>query len=429
VRFLSTRRSAPPASLSEVLLRGTAPDGGLYVPEALPQGALAGFRPGRTLSETAEAVLGPFFEGDPLLSELPTLCHAAFDIPAPLVPLGEEAFLLELFHGPTSAFKDFGARFLAACLRTLEPSGIPHRTVLVATSGDTGGAVAAAFHGQPGVRVVLLYPDGRVSPRQAHQLGCFGDNVTALRVAGSFDDCQRMVKAAFADPDLAGLRLTSANSISLGRLLPQMAYHAHAAFLAGELNLVVPTGNLGNALAAVWARGLGVPIGEVVLATNANRVLPEYFATGTYRPRPSVTTLANAMDVGDPSNFERLLWTLPDPRATGSSLSIEMVDDREIEDVLRRSERRYARVLCPHTATAVRALERRRKAGATGRWAAVATAHPAKFETVVEPLVGHPVPVPPALAALLARPASAEAFPADAALFRSWLLARPGAGR
>ena len=330
MRFLSTRRSAPPASLSEVLLRGTAPDGGLYVPEALPEGALAGCRPGRSLPETAEAVLGPFFEGDPLLPELPALCQAAFDLPAPLVPLGEEAFLLELFHGPTSAFKDFGARFLAACLRTLEPSGNPHRTVLVATSGDTGSAVASAFHGQPGVRVVLLYPDGRVSPRQAHQLGCFGDNVTALRVAGSFDDCQRMVKAAFADPGLAGLRLTSANSISLGRLLPQMAYHAHAAFLAGELNLVVPTGNLGNALAAVWARALGAPIGEVVLATNANRVLPEYFATGTYRPRPSVTTLANAMDVGDPSNFERLLWTLPDPRAAGASLSTETVEDREI---------------------------------------------------------------------------------------------------
>jgi threonine synthase len=424
VRFLSTRRGAPPASLSEVLLRGTAPDGGLYVPEALPEGALAGFRPGRSLPETAEAVLRAFFEGDPLLAELPALCHAAFDIPVPLVPLGEQALLLELFHGPTSAFKDFGARFLAACLRTLEPSGIPRRTVLVATSGDTGSAVAAAFHGQPGVRVVLLYPDGRVSPRQAHQLGCFGDNVTALRVAGSFDDCQRMVKAAFADPDLAGLRLTSANSISLGRLLPQMAYHAHAAFLAGELNLVVPTGNLGNALAAVWARALGAPIGEIVLATNANRALPEYFATGTYRARPSVTTLANAMDVGDPSNFERLLWTFPDPRAAGVRLSTETVEDREIEDVLRGSERRYARVFCPHTATAVRALERRLKAGAGGRWVAVATAHPAKFESVVEPLIGHPLPVPPPLAALLARPTSAEAFPADAALFQSWLLGR-----
>jgi threonine synthase len=284
--------------------------------------------------------------------------------------------------------------------------------------------VAAAFHGQPGVRVVLLYPEGRVSPRQAHQLGCFGDNVTALRIAGSFDDCQRMVKAAFADPALSSLRLTSANSISLGRLLPQLAYHAHAAFLAGGLDLVVPTGNLGNALAAVWARALGAPIGHIVLATNANRVVPDYFDSGTYRPRPSVATLASAMDVGDPSNFERLLWTLPDVRAEGARLSTETVEDREIEEVLRGSERRYARVFCPHTAIAVRALERRRRAGARGRWAAVATAHPAKFDTVVEPLVGHPVSVPPALAALLDRPASAEPLAADDGAFRRWLLER-----
>jgi threonine synthase len=410
-----------------VLLRGTASDGGLFVPEALPVGVLSSFRPGRGLAETAEAVLRPFFEGDPLLAELPALCRDAFDIPAPVVPLCEEALLLELFHGPTSAFKDFGARFLAACLRRLEPAGVPGRTVLVATSGDTGSAVAAAFHRLPGVRVVLLYPEGRVSPRQAHQLGCFGDNVTALRVSGSFDDCQRMVKAAFSDPALTGLRLTSANSISLGRLLPQLVYHAHAAFLAGGLNLVVPTGNLGNALAAVWARALGAPIGDIVLATNANRVLPDYFASGTYRPRPSISTLANAMDVGDPSNFERLRWTFPDPCAPGARLSTEAVEDREIENVLRGSERRYARVFCPHTATAVRALERRRKAGAGGRWAAVATAHPAKFESVVEPLVGHPVAVPPALAALLARPASAEPLAADNEVFRHWLGTRFGA--
>jgi threonine synthase len=421
VRFLSTRGGTPPASLGEVLLRGTAPDGGLYVPEALPEGALTSLRPGRSLAETAEAVLRPFFEDDSLLSELPGLCQEAFSFSAPLVPLGEEAFLLELFHGPTSAFKDFGARFLAGCLRRLEPEGVPERTVLVATSGDTGSAVSAAFHRQPGVRVVLLYPEGRVSPRQAHQLGCFGDNVAALRVAGSFDDCQRMVKAAFADSGLASLRLTSANSISLGRLLPQLAYHAHAAFHAPDLSWVVPTGNLGNALAAIWARALGAPIGDIVLASNANRVLPDYFASGNYRARPSVPTLANAMDVGDPSNFERLRWTFPDPRSPGVRLSTESVDDREIENVLRGAERRYARLFCPHTAIAVRALERRQKTG--GRWAAVATAHPAKFEAVVEPLVGHAVPVPPSLAALLARPASAEPLTAEDEVFRSWLLA------
>lgn len=191
--------------------------------------------------------------------------------------------MLELFHGPTAAFKDFGARFLAACMRQVGATDGLERTILVATSGDTGAAVADAFHGKPKLRVVVLYPDGRVSPRQAHQLGCFGDNILTLRVDGNFDDCQRLVKQALAD---AGLRsrlcLSSANSISLGRLLPQMSYYAHASIRhwrtrGGELNFVIPTGNLGNALAAILARRCGLPIGDIALATNANRVLPDYF--------------------------------------------------------------------------------------------------------------------------------------------------------
>ena len=228
MQFLSTRRGVPPASLSGAIAAGAAADGGLFVPERLPRLDRRAARPPATLPETGLAVLAPFFADDPLEGELEAICREAFTFPSPLVPLGTSgAFALQLFHGPTAAFKDFGARFLAACLRRLALEAPPPRTVLVATSGDTGSAVAAAFHGAPGIRVVLLYPEGRVSPRQAHQLGCFGDNVTALRVAGSFDDCQRMVKAAFADPVLAA-RLTSANSINVGRLLPQMIYYAHA---------------------------------------------------------------------------------------------------------------------------------------------------------------------------------------------------------
>jgi threonine synthase len=370
------------------------------------------------------AVLAPFFAGDRLEPELREMVAEAFTFPAPLVPLrGPGDLLLELFHGPTAAFKDFGARFLAACVRRLHPPRGATRTVLVATSGDTGGAVAAAFHRMPGVRVVLLYPDGRVSPRQAHQLGTFGDNVTALRIAGAFDDCQRMVKTAFADPALAPLQLTSANSISLGRLLPQLSYHAHAAWSAGErLNLVVPTGNLGNALAAVWARELGAPIGAIVLATNDNRTLPEFFQSGLYRGRPSVATLANAMDVGDPSNFERLVWTFPDPEMLRTRLSARAVPDADISRTIRDGERRHGQVFCPHTAAGVCVLEQLRAEGATGTWAVTATAHPAKFETVVESLVGHPVPVPPALAELLARPSRSEPLAADPAALRRWLL-------
>ena len=427
MHFVSTRGNVARHSLSQAMAVGAAADGGLFVPAQLPRlGAPGGAAP-RTLQASAFAVLAPFFLGDALAPQLEAICQEVFDFPCPLVPMGSPGdLLLELFHGPTSAFKDFGARFLAACLRRLAQPGEAPLTVLVATSGDTGSAVAAAFHRVPGVHVVLLYPEGRVSPRQAHQLGCFGDNVAALRVAGSFDDCQRMVKAAFADADLRQRRrLTSANSISLGRLLPQMTFHAHAAWThGGPLNLVVPTGNLGDAVAAVWAREAGAPLGDIVLATNANRVLADFFEGGPFRPRPSVPTLASAMDVGDPSNFERLRWTFPDDAVLRSRLTAVAVTDADIQDTLRWVERRHGHVVCPHTATAVHVLEGLRARGDRRPWAVCATAHPAKFETVVEPLVGHAVDVPAPLAALLARPAQCEAMAADPQALRRWLLSQ-----
>jgi len=423
MNVISTRRGATELPLADALLGGTAPDGGLFVPARLPPG---GTPRGATLPDSALAMLAPFFAGDRLESELPAMLAEAFTFPAPLVPLRDRGdFVLELFHGPTAAFKDFGARFLAACMRRLHPAGRGTRTVLVATSGDTGGAVAAAFHRMRGVRVVLLYPDGRVSSRQAHQLGAFAENVTALRVSGTFDECQAMVKTAFADPELAPLRLTSANSISLGRLLPQLAYHAHAAWSSGgPLNLVVPTGNLGNAVAAVWARELGAPIGDIVLATNANRTLVEFFEGGAYRGRPSVPTLANAMDVGDPSNFERLSWTYPAPVALRHRVRARSVSDEHISRTIQQGERRHGQVFCPHTAAGVYVLEQIRAASGprTGTWAVAATAHPAKFEGIVEPLLGHPVAVPPALAELLVRPSRAQTLPAEAGALRRWLL-------
>ncbi|MGO8968307.1 MAG: threonine synthase [Myxococcaceae bacterium] len=424
MQFSSTRGGVQPTSLSEAIALGAAPDGGLFVPLTLPR-LSSSWKP-RTASpaESARTVLGPFFQGDALEPQLEAICTEAFGCELPIVSLGSSNDMaLELFHGPTAAFKDFGARFLAACLRRM--GGLP-LTVLVATSGDTGSAVAAAFHRAPGVDVVLLYPDGRVSRRQAHQLGCFGDNVTALRVAGSFDDCQRMVKAAFLDPELhQRLRLTSANSINLGRLLPQMAFHAHAAWKhAGLLNLIIPTGNLGDGVAAVWAREAGAPIGDIVLATNANRVLADFFQGGRFTPRPCIPTLASAMDVGSPSNFERLRWTFPDDAALTTGLTAIAVEDSEIQQTIQLGERRHGQVFCPHTATAVRALEAVRAAGDRRPWAVVATAHPAKFETVVEPLVGHPVPIPASLAALLARPARAEPLDAQPSALRTWLLAR-----
>ena len=420
MKYYSTRNEAIAVDLSSALIAGLAADGGLYVPKNLPAFTAQDFAADESLAVIATRLLQPFFAGDALADELAAICTQAFDFPAPLKTLPiEQTWLLELFHGPTAAFKDFGARFLAACMQRLHKTNQAPLTILVATSGDTGAAVAAAFHGLPGLRVVVLYPDGRVSPRQAHQLGCFGGNVRTLRVAGNFDDCQRLVKQALSDRELqARVTLSSANSISLGRLLPQMSYYAHAAIghwrQTGDwLNFVIPTGNLGNALAAILARACGLPIGEIALAINANRALPEFFAGSDYSPRPSVATLANAMDVGAPSNFERLRWLYPDAAELRKAFTVIAVDDESIRATIQSGWPRYGEAFCPHTACAVRVLEELRAAGTPGDWAIVATAHPAKFEQIVEPLVGHPIPLPAALAALLTRPAHAEPLAAD----------------
>ncbi len=431
MRFVSTRGQSAAVSLGQAIAAGLAPDGGLYVPAQLP--AARAWSPTPALAQTAAQVLAPFFEGDALADALPDICRRALDFPVPLRPLARRGdHVLELFRGPTAAFKDVGARFLAATLAHLRAGAERPLTILVATSGDTGAAVAAAFHGQPGLRVVVLYPDGRVSPRQAHQLGCFGGNVRAFRVAGSFDDCQAMVKQALADVALQAIApLSSANSISLGRLLPQMSYYAHAALQhqqasGAALNFVVPTGNLGNAMAAILARSIGLPIGRIVLATNANDVLPRYFAGEDYQPGGSVATTANAMDVGAPSNFERLRWLFGgDDGALRKGFIAHAVDDVTIRATIAAAYADSGEVFCPHTATAVKVLADLRQQGAKGDWAVVATAHPAKFESVVEPLVGRPVEVPPALAALLRRPAHAEPLAADYNALRE-VLASPG---
>ncbi|MGV8941804.1 MAG: threonine synthase [Lysobacter sp.] len=427
MKFVSTRGQAPQVGIDAALAAGLAPDGGLYVPMTIPHADV--MHAGATLADTASAVLAPYFEGSRLADHLPAMCRAALDFPVPLSPLKHTGdHLLELFHGPTAAFKDIGARFLAeALVRLREPDAAP-TTILVATSGDTGAAVGAAFHRREGFRVVILYPDGRVSPRQAHGLGCFGDNVHALRVDGTFDDCQRMVKQALTDAALRqSVTLGSANSISLGRLLPQMAYYAHAAlqFRAqhdGTLNFIVPTGNLGNALAAWLARSMGLPVGDILLASNANDVLPHYFAGGQYLPQPSKATIANAMDVGAPSNFERLRWWHDHDAGVRAAMAACSIDDDRIRQTITAAPDRHGVVPCPHTAVGLSALDSLRARGDERTWAVVATAHPAKFETVVEPLVGHVAVPPPALAAALARPASSEPLAVDYDALRARLL-------
>ena len=410
MRYLSTRGGSPDVSLSEAIKAGLAPDGGLYVPEEIPRRHPGDFEGCVSLPRTAERLLAPFFDGDDLRPSLAAICNEAFAIGAPLRAFGTgDDFLLELFHGPTAAFKDFGAQFLAACLAQSRKPDDALLTVLVATSGDTGAAVAAAFHRREGFRVVILYPEGRVSARQAHALESFGDNVITLRVAGSFDDCQRMVKRALADRRLqTEVALSSANSISLGRWLPQMSYFAAAALgyfreRQQPLNFVIPTGNLGNATAAMLARAIGLPIGRIVLSTNANDVLPRYFAGEDYSPGLSVKTVANAMDVGTQSNFERLRWLIPLEADLRASIEAHAVADDTILQTIRLHFQRSGEALCPHTATAAHALRQLRERGVHGGWAVVATAHPSKFEAVVEPQIGQSVDMPAGMATLLGR--------------------------
>lgn len=412
-RFESTRGNTPSVTLSEALAAGLAPDGGLFVPQAFPLHDPATFET-FGVAAVATRLLAPFFEGDRLESELEAICHEALDLEVPLRELDEHTRLMELFHGPSAAFKDFGARFLASALSRLQAGEDRPLTILVATSGDTGGAVAAAFHGKPGVEVVVLYPEGRVSDRQAHQLACWGGNVTTLAVTGDFDACQAMVKEAFLDPACnEARRLSSANSINIGRLLPQMAYHAASALQFPGATSFIPTGNLGNALAARWARRVGMPLADIVLCTNANDTLPRFQQTGVLEPHATVPTLANAMDVSRPSNLERLLHG---NEAVWDGIHAVSVDDALVRQELAEAPERYGTVVCPHTAIG---LYVRRQHG--GRAIVAATAHPAKFDTVVEPLIGTSVPLPPTLAELLQRPRVESRIPATLEALRDVL--------
>jgi threonine synthase len=412
IRFHSTRDSSISVTFSQALLQGLAPDGGLYVPTSWPRIEVDALSRESTLPGIATRLIAPFVSGDPIAAKLAEITADAFNFPAPLVTLDRDAGLdiLELFHGPTAAFKDFGARFLAANFARLHAQGSPPITILVATSGDTGGAVAAAFHGRPGINVGVLFPKGLVSPTQERQLTCWGGNVRSFSVHGTFDDCQRLVKQAFVDPELRQqTQLSSANSINLGRLLPQAVYYAASSLEVwkkyGEpASYIIPSGNLGNAAACIWARKVGLPIRDIVLAHNANQTVTDFLHTGEWRPRPSIATLASAMDVGNPSNMERLRSLFPDLAQLRTAVSAETVDDAAIRERIRKGFERYGQIWCPHTATAAEVYERLVAGKRPGRWIIVSTAHPAKFSEIVEPLIGRKVPVPQELARLFARP-------------------------
>ena len=406
MRFRSTRSISPTLTLSEAIQMSLAPDGGLYVPESFPAFEIGDFDGLESWSEIGAKLLRPFFSGDVLQPQLDEICREAFNFPISLNYIGDDTAVLELFHGPTAAFKDVGARFLAACVSRLPG----RRTVLVATSGDTGGAVAAAFHEHPEITVVILFPKNKVSLRQQQQLTCWGDSVRAFAVRGDFDDCQRIVKTAFSNKEWAEAKgLLSANSINQGRILPQTVYYAAAGLWylrqrGANPGFIIPTGNLGNAVAAFWTREMGLPVRQIILATNANDAVPNYFASGSWKPQQTIPTLANAMDVGNPSNMERLLHLHPEVSELRTIAQARSVSDEEIADAIVRGGTKWQRTWCPHTATAVHV----RESLSSPHWIIVATAHPAKFDSVVEPLIREPVAVPHSLTKLLEKPSHFE---------------------
>lgn len=412
--FVSTRGGSP-VSLAEALFAGLAPDGGLFVPTSI--GAL-GDAPAESsgLADTARWAaprLLPGIDGDVLERS----AAAALDFPLPLVELAPDLYVLELFHGPTHAFKDVGARFMARLMSELDTGG-DTRTVLVATSGDTGSAVAHAFHGLAGYRVVVLFPKDGVSARQRRQMTTLGGNVRALAVAGTFDDCQRLAKAAFGDTRLrARHRLTSANSINIGRLLPQTFYYIHAAIRLGwstrRARFVVPSGNLGNLCGGLIAHRAGMPNRGFVAAMNVNRAFADFLGACEFEPRASIPTYSNAMDVGDPSNIERIRWLYrDDPARLRREVSGVSVTDAETSATIAEVYARTGYMLDPHGAVGVRAHQRCADPG-RGPSVVLATAHPAKFPDVVEKAIGRSVPLPPGIASVMSAEEHMQHIAAD----------------
>jgi threonine synthase len=420
MRFASKAHPERITSFRDALFAGLAPDGGLFHPVERPalEDLFAGFDDATGFLPLATAMAAALLGPEVTPESARRMAERAFTFSPVLRRLDEGTLLLELFHGPTCAFKDFGAQFLAAAMEELVGSDERRTQVLVATSGDTGSAVAHAFHGRRNIDVVILYPSGRVSELQEKQLTTLGGNVRALEVAGSFDDCQRMVKQAFQDETLrTRLRLTSANSINIGRLLPQCMYYVFGATRAaarekGAPTVCVPSGNFGNLTAGVYAWRWGLRVSGFVAATNANDVVPQYLSSGRYDPRPSLQTLSNAMDVGNPSNFERLKEIFSgDWKDMASRIEGRSVSDQRTTETMRRIHAEHGILVDPHTAVGCTAARDRREAAGRGgdspQTIVLSTAHPAKFSQIVTDATGVSPEIPERLARCLALPKKA----------------------
>ena len=467
MELYSTRNHRLRVSLQEAIFKGLPDDKGLYMPVKIPQLGDDFFRalPGMTMPEVGYAVTRMLLEGEIPDEDVRKIIEEAINFPAPLVQLDDERFVLELWHGPSMAFKDFGARFMAQLMQYYNRHATQELVILVATSGDTGGAVASGFYGVAGIKVVILYPSGKVSELQEKQLTTWGGNIKAVEINGTFDDCQSIVKSAFSDKDLRqSIRLSSANSINISRLIPQSFYYFEAyrqliargsASKKRSLVFSVPSGNFGNLTAGLLARHMGLPIDRFIAATNANDVVPQYLHEGKLSTRPSIPTLSNAMDVGNPSNFERMYdlfrtqleaSTIPVQDSVSAITSITgyansriwramqeviagyAIDDSRTKQGVREVFNKYQYLIDPHAAVGYVALNQffettQKNTDADFQGVILETAHPAKFLPDMEKVLGFAIPIPEQLSALQAKAKQAIAMDADFLTFKEWLLA------
>lgn len=440
MNYYSLNNQSPKVSFAEAAIRGQAPDKGLYFPEivpTLPNGFINNIKK-LSKNEIGFTVMKPYV-GDSIPDDvLREIIEETINFDFPLVPVGDQAYSLELFHGPTLAFKDVGARFMSRCLGYFNRNSYHHTTVLVATSGDTGGAVANGFLGVDGVDVVILYPSGKVSKIQELQLTTLGKNIKAIEVNGTFDDCQAMVKQVFADADLNGkLSLTSANSINVARWLPQQLYYflAYQQWQHDEKPVFcVPSGNFGNICAGVIAYVSGLPVKHFLAACNANDVVPNYMQTQQYTPKPATATISNAMDVGNPSNFIRIIelfhQQFDELKSMFSSVSI---NDKITADTIKNVYQKHQYTLDPHGAVAFYALEQYLNNGSqshdnttnqVAKGIFLETAHPVKFPDTVEQAIGQTIKVPEQVQYLLHQQKQSIVMDANFESLKEWLMNR-----
>jgi len=432
MKFHSTKNKKQLATLEQAVINGLAEDGGLYLPESIPQLdanflAQASSMP---LPEIGLSIAKLFVESDIDEQRLKSIVYDTLNFEIPIVEIEKDIQILEVFHGPTLAFKDVAARFMSRLMSYFNESQTKELTILAATSGDTGSAVADGFYKIPGIRVVLLYPENKVSLLQERQFTTLGENITALKVSGTFDDCQRLVKEAFNDTSLRKtLRISSANSINIARLIPQTFYHTWAWSRLAEKNkslvFSVPSGNYGNLCAGLIAKKMGVGITHFVASSNANSVVPDYLSGKDFTPRASVSTISNAMDVGNPSNFERIDALYNNSRESLlKDVSGYHFSDEQTREAIRSVYDNHKYLMCPHSAVGYLGLKEFLKTNNNFQGLCLGTAHPAKFQDVVEDVIGKKIELPKALQESLIKESKSIAVDAQYQTLKDFLLSK-----